>query len=567
MRATIHWPRLIFRLLWCYLLFCMEYYLFLLLPPAAAPAPTVMPPWFRWLFLLAVNLLCLIFIFAILRRPTNRSSNVSLLGIWFLLAFLLCIGAYPLAAATGAIAPRIRLGFLFGLIALVFAQILSIYRTAQNRSGYAQQQLEQHKVSALASASVTALAVLGLTLWVPEMWGFSMPVVQLEGDLFGYYGAQLSLTFITISVMSVLSDKSMVVYWENIAEARLIRPVFGSFAAYTAYSITATVGSGISVILHNHLGFLVFFVANILILIMLTWAMVDVYFGREDKKRRLEQELREDAAGYQEKQRYFLRPGITLVYQRRARKTENDRGSTLYYKDKMRRLEYHLHQELEAHNVPYIREVAQLYGRNADCFRWPEGQEVEALLLGDDPDCWEGVLEGLQSLVRETEHLQMEQPDPITSGSWRYGEDIWYYLSRSRHLQEWIKANAAHQLELSWLVIRRLAVLYNDFAISTYRPTTLLEKLSTVSRYDDMLHSEFSETEVHKNLSDHFSEVVKAEGLLDGLAHLTLLLLETGDLPLKKSLTEAPLIRQLAPYLKDLGFNEDEIRRWQNVVE
>ncbi|MBR4863162.1 MAG: hypothetical protein IKU07_01195, partial [Oscillospiraceae bacterium] len=115
------------------------------------------------------------------------------------------------------------------------------------------------KSSAVWKIAVLVAAVAGLGLWIPGMWGITLPALQIPGELFGHYVGQLSLTFITISVMSVLSEKSVVVYWENIAEAKLIKPLFGSFASYTLYSIAATVGAGISVCLNSHLGFAFFF--------------------------------------------------------------------------------------------------------------------------------------------------------------------------------------------------------------------------------------------------------------------------------------------------------------------
>lgn len=119
---------------------------------------------------------------------------------------------------------------------------------------------------------------------------------RVGADLFAYYTSQLSLTFITISVMSVLSEKNVIIYWENIAESRLIKPTFGCFAAFSWYSIIANIGSAAGVFIKSYTVFALFFLANILVLILLTNAIIDVYYGKDSKKKKLVRELQRDLA-------------------------------------------------------------------------------------------------------------------------------------------------------------------------------------------------------------------------------------------------------------------------------
>ena len=130
--------------------------------------------------------------------------------------------------------------------------------------------------------------------WSP-LYCIELGLEKLVGtDLFSYYTAQLSLTFISISVMSVLSDKSVIIYWENVAESKLIKPVYGCFAAFTCYSIVSNIGSALGVFLSSTTVFTLFFMINIVVLIFLTHAITDVYYGKDKKRQKLVKELKDD---------------------------------------------------------------------------------------------------------------------------------------------------------------------------------------------------------------------------------------------------------------------------------
>ena len=58
--------------------------------------------------------------------------------------------------------------------------------------------------------------------------------------------AHASMTFISISVMSVLSENNMMVYWENVIKERLINPPFLCFASLTIYAFSTLLFAFIS---------------------------------------------------------------------------------------------------------------------------------------------------------------------------------------------------------------------------------------------------------------------------------------------------------------------------------
>lgn len=114
----------------------------------------------------------------------------------------------------------------------------------------------------------------------------------LRNELWSLWAAQLSLTFLSISVLSVLSDKDHIIYWKDLVEERLLRPRFRCFAAYTYYSIAVAIVSFVGVIFHCATLFLLAFVINIAILILLTDSILDVYFSKEKHTQKMREQLR-----------------------------------------------------------------------------------------------------------------------------------------------------------------------------------------------------------------------------------------------------------------------------------
>ncbi len=189
-----------------------------------------------------------------------------------------------------------------------------------------------------------------------------------NSDLFDYYTAQLSITFISISVLSVLSDKSVNIYWANVSEDRLIKPTFSCFAAYTYYSIGATLGAGLGVVLNDGLIFAAFFLANILVMIVLTASMVDVYYGRDIKIKKLRKELTKD---------YYngRRPNAKL---------DSDEYIPVYstrYCEKILGIRQHLYNSYENNELAELKEIYELYACCPDCFFSKEGETAVKTII------------------------------------------------------------------------------------------------------------------------------------------------------------------------------------------
>ena len=412
--------------------------------------------------------------------------------------------------------------------------------------------LDQHKSLVLWSTSLLALASLGATFWVPGMWGLQLPAVQLPGDLLGYYGAQLSLTFITISVMSVLSDKSVVVYWENIAEAKLIKPLFGSFASYTAYSITATVGAGISALLNNHLAFLVFFALNIPVLILLTLTMVDVYYGREGKKAILEKTLRENAKAWESVQHLQSLPeDWDLTFSLSAKVTE--------YRSNMLQLEHHLHQAIDDHNMPYISELLTLYGRNAHCFLSPEGQAVEALLLTAVKNPWQTILLSLDGHTSDQENARERFADPFKHSLWCRDGALFQAFAENKYLQEY-PADSEVPVSLAWVALHRMTLLFNDLITAHGGKLPLRRRYVSVTLGADRVYSQYHAETLFAAWQWGKDKVMEKDGLLAQLLRILLTAVKTSDTKTLQLVRECPFLPLLADSFRFLGATEEEAK-------
>lgn len=197
-------------------------------------------------------------------------------------------------------------------------------------------------------------------------------------QLMGYYTAQLSLTFISISVMSVLSDKSVTIYWSNVSRDRLISPVFSCFAAYTYYSIAATVGAGIGILNTNCLLFAICFIINIALLILLTVSIIDVYYGRDTKIEQLAEELEAD---------YYKRfPNTENLSDRKKKREEflSIKHRTEYAR-KMVGLAENTYKAIGESDFKFLQEVYELYGYKHHLFISDEGAyPVEAMVSSLD---------------------------------------------------------------------------------------------------------------------------------------------------------------------------------------
>ena len=263
-----------------------------------------------------------------------------------------------------------------------------------------------------------------------------------SADMFGYYTAQLSLTFITISVMSVLSDKSVVIYWANVSEDMLIRPTFSCFAAFTYYSIGATIGAGLGIILKNSAMFILFFALNVCVLICLTLSMIDVYYGRDTKKKKLAK---------------TLIPNI------------NDKAS---YENKILGLEQNILSAYDQKDMVFLREVYDFYCDYSEKFDFDVGREAISVMVSTlDAQTTGSFLRSLdKAVIKRLAEFPMNQEKIIMHNEQKrlYDAELWWTLISNRadsFLKE-VSVGGDDKISpngilLTRLIMRRLTLEYN----------------------------------------------------------------------------------------------------------
>lgn len=424
-----------------------------------------------------------------------------------------------LAAAIYAFENELLVLFLsigFALLSLsTVGKIIQVLRDVyykRNSEDYVY--FERNKKRVLVVTTLIGMALVGLPLWLPGFWGVRIRVIGSAGELWGYYTALLSLTFISISVMSVLSDRSVVIYWDNIAEGRLIKPVFGSFAAFTYYSIGAAIGAGISVAARNTVAFVTFSLINISTIVVLTMSMVDVYYDREGKKERKVKELHDDLRDYTWYCKDQLLTGEALQAHRKKYDEDTGEDTGEYYteaemrnkrighrnyEEKMLLLCQHISRAYDDHDLMYLQEVYDLVVKNPQCFQSPNGRRVIHLLYCKcNEETWPLVTLSLRDLVKHMEKYQVRDEDPLAEGfasahyGWNWDVLLWQSLAESPYLRQWlgnVQGDTFCEQELQNLiysVLCRWVILYNDVATHGNKPGYLKPRVPA-SKAIDML--------------------------------------------------------------------------------
>ncbi len=369
-----------------------------------------------------------------------------------------------------------------GIAIQLIGTLREVYRK-RNSGDY--EYFEKNKKKVLVITTLMGMAMVWAFFALPSFFGKLNLWFVSQRDLLEYYAALLSLTFISISVMSMLSDRSVVIYWDNIAEVKLIKPVFASFAAFTYYSIGATIGAGIAAALGNAPAFIVFSLINIATLIILTLNMVDVYYDRESKKNRRVQELRDDWKDYL----WVLdvQSGKTSDEDVSWEETQDKHVGYRHYEEKMLLLCQHINRARDEHDMVYLEEVYKLFVENLPCFDTPDGRRVARLLYTDcTAEMWPLAVRSIRDLLDRMEEDQPLTEDPFAEAArdYRWDQDslLWQCLMDAGELAAWVRKADEDPLdnrelkEFMLLLIRRLVILYNDMVAHSNYPDVVRQE-------------------------------------------------------------------------------------------
>lgn len=124
-------------------------------------------------------------------------------------------------------------------------------------------------------------------------------MANTEFNVYDVFYAQISTTFILISIISLLSTNTQKVYWDDMMHRKLIKPALLNFTSLTAYLLVSLLVSAYFFIVGSNY-ILISFSISIVVMSVFTVKMVGAYFGRDAVKEEMKEEFLEldrDAQG------------------------------------------------------------------------------------------------------------------------------------------------------------------------------------------------------------------------------------------------------------------------------
>lgn len=101
---------------------------------------------------------------------------------------------------------------------------------------------------------------------------------------------EFTSAFLIISIITVLSDRTNVVLWENVVERNLILPKYFNLVSLTVYTIIILGFSVLNFILDNAFLFAILFVTEMVVLLCMVWKVLKVYFNRKSMEEKIVEE-------------------------------------------------------------------------------------------------------------------------------------------------------------------------------------------------------------------------------------------------------------------------------------
>ena len=144
----------------------------------------------------------------------------------------------------------------------------------------------KHRTLIYILVSIIVLTVFSVIGWFLRLDLMAEKYLS-DFNIFDLLLGQISNTLIVLSLTSVLSENFGQVYWKDIKIDKLINPPWLSFTGMTIYLLTGLVVSILSYAMSFYVGTLTSFAVSTLLLVVLTFKMISIYFGKENLKRQL----------------------------------------------------------------------------------------------------------------------------------------------------------------------------------------------------------------------------------------------------------------------------------------
>ena len=132
-----------------------------------------------------------------------------------------------------------------------------------------------------------SLLIIGIGLFLYKKFDISnyIPKEYYQYEMDAFF-SMVTLVFIVTSLISILSDKSEMVYWESVIKHNLVNPLIGNILGLSACLCSCVLVSTISFIQEPTYVFICL-ITTILILFILTFKLIGAYFYREEIQRNM----------------------------------------------------------------------------------------------------------------------------------------------------------------------------------------------------------------------------------------------------------------------------------------
>ena len=151
--------------------------------------------------------------------------------------------------------------------------------------------MEIHLKSRTVKYVSVTVAFLLVTTFLLYLFNMDKSIESLsEINYFDLLLGQIANTLIVLSLTSVLSSNFGQAYWVDIKETKLIKPFWTCFTGITVYLLTALFYSILMYAMGRYAGVLLSAVFSTVLLIILSFQMISIYFGKEGIKQQLREE-------------------------------------------------------------------------------------------------------------------------------------------------------------------------------------------------------------------------------------------------------------------------------------
>lgn len=151
--------------------------------------------------------------------------------------------------------------------------------------------MEIHLKSRTVKYVSVTVAFLLVTTFLLYLFNMDKAIESLsEINYFDLLLGQIANTLIVLSLTSVLSSNFGQAYWVDIKETKLIKPFWTCFTGITVYLLTALFYSILMYAMGRYTGVLLSAVFSTVLLMILSFQMISIYFGKEGIKQQLREE-------------------------------------------------------------------------------------------------------------------------------------------------------------------------------------------------------------------------------------------------------------------------------------